>query len=403
MALALAMNEGDARTSPVASATDWQVGCATMTPQLAQEWDALCASGTASPYQSRRWVMDFMATAGKAAGEELALVTVRDRAGKLLALFALALAARRKARIASFVGAKHANYHMPLLDPDFAKALDRVAMHQLMKDVTAALARDGKAVHAFSFINQPWLWIGAPHPMSLIASWNGTQPAYAMSLREGALAAMERSMSSHARKSLRNKRRRLDEIGKVSLLTARDERDIVAIRDAFVTQKAARFEGLGIADPFAEPGVLEMLAAAAISTADGQPAIVWHGLMMDGAVIATFVGAVDGLRYSGMATSFDADHAAAKHSPGEALLVELLQEQATAGRRMFDLGVGEARYKTTFCDTRDAMFETVWPVSARGYAIMARLQLRRMAKQLAIRLGEKSPLLLKLARRMAAR
>ncbi len=403
MSLALAIKEGDVQPAPAAMAAGWQVACAPMTPRLAGEWDALFASGTASPYQSRRWVMDFMATAGQAAGEELALVTVRGAGGALLALFALALPPPGKPRIARFVGAKHANYHMPVLDPAFARALDRKAMHNLMRDMAAALVQDGKAIHAFAFINQPWLWIGSPHPMSLIASWNGTQPAYALSLREGAAAAMERAMSSHARKGLRNKRRRLDEIGKVTLLVARNESEISLIRDAFVTQKAARFEGLGIVDPFAEPGVLDMLTAAAATGADGPPAIVWHGLMLDGSVIATFVGAVDDLRYSGMATSFDADHPAAKHSPGEALLVELLQEQAAAGRRMFDLGVGEARYKTTFCDTRDAMFETVWPVSARGYAIMAKLQLRRMAKQFAIRIGQKSPLALKLARRIAAR
>jgi hypothetical protein len=43
-----------------------------------------------------------------------------------------------------------------------------------------------------------------------------------------------------------------------------------------------------------------------------------------------------------MGTSFDADPAVAKVSPGEILMLELIRHECAAGSRVFDLGVGEA-------------------------------------------------------------
>jgi CelD/BcsL family acetyltransferase involved in cellulose biosynthesis len=51
-----------------------------------------------------------------------------------------------------------------------------------------------------------------------------------------------------------------------------------------------------------------------------------------------------------MATSFDMASEIAKTSPGEILLVDLIKLKCHAGITVFDLGVGEARYKTTICD-----------------------------------------------------
>ena len=125
------------------------------------------------------------------------------------------------------------------------------------------------------------------------------------------------------------------------------------------------------------------------------PAIEIHALVVaaTGRILATFGGAVDAKRFSGMWTSFDADPEIGRLSPGELLLAYLIPWQATLGRRTFDLGVGEAEYKARICDQTIELSRTVLPVGLRGQAYGAALRLGVRAK----RTIKRSPRLLALA------
>jgi CelD/BcsL family acetyltransferase involved in cellulose biosynthesis len=104
---------------------------------------------------------------------------------------------------------------------------------------------------------------------------------------------------------------------------------------------------------------------------------------------------VQGRRFSGMATSFDLASEAARTSPGEILLVDLIKLKCQAGIMVFDLGVGEARYKTTICDDKDDLVDTFFPLTAKGHAY-ARFSAAKRALKRRIKA---SPLALKLAHR----
>ena len=124
---------------------------------------------------------------------------------------------------------------------------------------------------------------------------------------------------------------------------------------------------MGIDDPYADPAIRAFLAAAT----DGErPAVEIHALVLEatGRVLATFGGAVDDARYSGMMTAFDADPEIARFSPGDLLLHHLVRDQTARGRRAFDLGVGEARYKASICDETIPLVAVMLPVTLRGHA-----------------------------------
>jgi CelD/BcsL family acetyltransferase involved in cellulose biosynthesis len=376
----------------------WRLAREILSPSLEAEWDALFARADASPYQRRGWVQGMMRHVGDARGDAHAIITLRGGEGELAGLFPLRVRTARLGCVAGFIGDKHANYQMPLLARQEAARLDARASHRLLKDIGRLLP----GVDALSFINQPRKWCDGPGPLACLATWNGTQPAYALSLEPDAETALNRAMSKHARKILRAKRRKLEEMGPIRLLRAQTPEEIDRVIRAFTEQKAQRFADKGIEDPFAEPGVMDFLREAALPPAGdataGEPAILWHALMLDNRIIATFAGAVDARRYAGMATSFAPDADIARHSPGEVLLAELVAEQAAAGRTMFDLGVGEARYKASFCDLVEVMAETVMPLTARGYVILAALQIKRMARQAGIVIERRNPRLARFIR-----
>jgi len=91
----------------------------------------------------------------------------------------------------------------------------------------------------------------------------------------------------------------------------------------------------------------------------------------------------------------------ATESPGEQLLVRIVRDCCERGLHTFDLGVGEASYKTLFCEA-DPMFDSYWPLSAKGRAFA----LARRGLAIAKRAVKQNPYLWKLivaTRRLKAR
>ncbi len=142
---------------------------------------------------------------------------------------------------------------------------------------------------------------------------------------------------------------------------------------------------MGIPDPFADAGVRRFLAAAAEERQDSETSVRLYGLELNGAIVATYIGAVTERRFSGMATSYEPDPAVTKVSPGEILLIDLIRSECRAGRKVFDLGVGEARYKTTICDQVEELVDSFIGVTLKGRMAAAASRRAQAAKAYAKR------------------
>jgi CelD/BcsL family acetyltransferase involved in cellulose biosynthesis len=362
----------------------------------AGDWRLLEATGLVTPYQRLDWIAAYAANVGKVHGLDLRYITLRDENEQVIGLLPLEVLRLHGARVARFIGDKHANYHMALLDPAFAANLDKDGSEQLLRAVAARLGD----VDAFVFTNQPSVWEGIANPFVLLAATQSPSHAYKLALNADCEATLNRSMSSHARKKLKNKRNRFADFGPSELVRARTPIEIEAVLDAFLVQKADRFAQMGVANPFADPAMRQFLReGAAFSDQNQTPAIELYGLELDGDFITTYVGAVQGRRFSGMATAYALNHPAAKTSPGEILLVDLIKLKCQEGFSVFDLGVGEARYKTTICDDKDELVDTFLGVTRLGQVLALVARLKRTAK----RLIKKDPRLLKLAHAISGR
>jgi CelD/BcsL family acetyltransferase involved in cellulose biosynthesis len=87
---------------------------------------------------------------------------------------------------------------------------------------------------------------------------------------------------------------------------------------------------------------------------------------------------------SGIFNSFDLREFA-QHQPGEVLLRHLVEVCCQRGYSDFDLGVGEAQYKDSWCPRTDRLFDSFLPLSAAGWmhtsVAMTGFRLKRAAKQ----------------------
>jgi CelD/BcsL family acetyltransferase involved in cellulose biosynthesis len=340
--------------------SDWRVRVVGL-DAAEHDWRALEAEGLATPYQRFDWVKAYAAHVLAAEGTRLALVQVQGADSELVAIMPFEIRRSAGLTTAAFVGGKHANFHMPVFDREFAARLDADGARALLAQAATAIG----GIDAFLLRCQPVTWDGLANPIALLDSRPSPSQAYKLTLSSDCEATLQASMSSHARKKHKNKRARFAELGPSRMLLADSDVDKERTLAAFFRQKGQRFADQGIADPFASPAVRGFIRSA--SGLDGGTASLRiAGLELNGALVATYVGAVHQRRFSGMATSFEPDPTITKVSPGEILLIELIKHECRAGMGVFDLGVGEARYKTTICNQTEDLVDSFVAISARG-------------------------------------
>ena len=326
-----------------------------------------------TPYQRFDWVMAYLRATGQI--EQARVIVLRDREGRARLLLPLTVHRQYGLRIARTVGDTHANYHMPLFATRDAAAISHDA-------ILTALIGAGRSsgFDLYALPHQPRMWDGVANPLAATGEPEASD-AYGLMLGPDPETTVRRVFSADARKKLRSKEKRLVEAkGALSYRRAETPEEAARFLAAFYAQKAARFAGMGVADPYADPSVRAFLAAASTGS---DPAVELHALCLaeTGRVLATFGGAVSGRRFSGMMTAFDADPEVSRFSPGDLLLQHLVHDQTARGRQDFDLGVGEARYKASICDETIGLVETLVPVTPPGRAYAALRQGLTRAKR----------------------
>ncbi len=351
------------------------------------DWRALEASGVATPYQRYDWVRAYVSHAISSDHASAHILRVRARNGQTVAILPFALRRAGGLRTVSFIGGKHANFHMGVFSPAFAASLDSAGARQLLNDASVAMG----GVDAFILHNQPHEWEGHPNALALLDAQPSPSQAYKLPLLPDCEATLQNSMSSHARKKHKNKRARFAELGPSRVIIAETADVRARILDAFHRQKTARFAQMGVADPFDNAGIRAFLAQASDPSEHdpssgpepsprAQPSLRLGALELNGELVATYVGAVHQTRFSGMATSFEPDPAVMKVSPGEILLVEMIKAECKRGMTVFDLGVGEARYKTTICNQTEELADSFVAISAKGRLAASIMRLAQKAK-----------------------
>ena len=326
-----------------------------------------------TPYQRFDWVTAYLRATGQLDSARVALL--RDGEGRARMILPFTVLRKYGLRIARTVGDTHANYHMPLFASRDAAAIPH-------GEILSALIRAGRSagIDLYALPHQPRMWDGAANPMAATGEAEASD-AYGLMLGPDPEATVRRVFSADARKKLRSKEKRLVEAkGAIVYRRADTPEEAARFLAAFYAQKAARFAGMGVADPYADPAMRAFLAAAASGS---DPAVELYALCLaeSGRVLATFGGAVNGNRFSGMMTAFDADPEVSRFSPGDLLLQHLVYDQTARGRQGFDLGVGEARYKASICDETIGLVETLVPVTPPGRAYGALRQGLTRAKR----------------------
>lgn len=335
--------------------------------QAQDDWAQLEQSAAYSAYQLRDWILPWLGSVGRAEGWRPAVIVARDARGRAVALLPLGVVKRGPLNLAEFLGGKDVNYALGLFRPDVA--FTRADIEAMLREAARVIPG---GIDLYALVNQPFMWNGAPNPLAQLPHGPSPAEGYATRLAASGEAFFKARLSKDTRKKLRKKEQRLAEMGALAHVRARTRAEALAILAAFTAQKAARMKEKGLDNVYEGPAAEEFLARVAVEPLERgkPPAVELHALTLDGRIVATFAGAACLGRFSGMFNSFDADPEIGKSSPGDLLLCKLIDGLCASGMREFDLGIGAARYKSTFCDEVEPLFDAYVPVTLAGRALM---------------------------------
>ena len=334
-------------------------------------WRELESRAFHSGYQRFDWAAAWYRAMSPGLGETPMIIVIKDAPGRVTAL--LPLAARRRAglKTAHFIGGKHANLNMCLFDPS-SPVTPEVMREALMQ----AGRRHGIAL--YELLNQPVSFGGFTNPLAALGGRDSPGHVHKLELTADAEAMFMARFSKDARSKLRRKERRLAELGLVECRRARSDTEALQLLEAFFSQKSQWFAAQSLVDAFADPSVQAILRAAVLPAS--VPGVTMFGIFAGSRIAATYGAALTAERFSGMFSSFDPDPELSRYSPGDLLLSAIIRMMASEGKSVLDLGIGDARYKSHYCDGQDRLVDLVLPVSMAGRFAAPLLTLKRAIK-----------------------
>ena len=177
---------------------------------------------------------------------------------------------------------------------------------------------------------------------------------------------IEREVGAATRGRLRTKERKLQKLAGYRYFKATQSAEVDRLLDRFFALKAAHMAAQGLPNVFAQEGVAAFLRSACHQgLGDGRPSVELHGLEGDGELLALFGVLADDRSMSVMINTYTLSENA-KHSPGLILILHLIQACADRGIVSFDLGAGDASYKSWFCKQPVMLLDSVLPMTSLG-------------------------------------
>jgi CelD/BcsL family acetyltransferase involved in cellulose biosynthesis len=316
----------------------------------------------ATPYQRYDLLELWQRNVGRRTGFAPFIVVGCDAAGQPLFLWPLAQVKTGPVRTLQFLGAKHVNFNFGLWRRDAAAAITAADIREIFRQATD----DGREADLVLLRSQPATWRGIENPFALLPHQPSPNNSRRMDLQAPGAEMIKQQLSGTTRKKLRNKQRKLMELPGYRYFRASAPGEVDAYLDEFFKLKSAHLDALGLRNAFDQPGVKPFVREACHrGLADGRPVIELHALEGDGCMLAMFAGTSGGGRFTTMFNTYTPSRHA-RQSPGVVLLLQMIADLADRGFESFDLGIGEAEYKSFFCKQPEHLIDTIVPLTARG-------------------------------------
>lgn len=271
---------------------------------------------------------------------------------------------------AHYVGGKHANGNFPIGTAKDINALAGKAIDAL--EQCTELQRMG--IRALALERQYEQWQGVANPFVERHSVQSPNVALSFSLEGGFDEVIKRCGGSKRRKKFRSQMRKVESLGPVKLVIPVDGNEAATVLETFFQYKAARFREVGIPNSFGDDATRAAFMDMFMQSAVTEHKVHELHMLKIGDELAAIMGCtVNNGQLTVEFSTFNPKFA--QFGPGEQLFFMSIEDACNRGIEIFDFGVGDERFKRSWCDIETWHRDTFIAVSARG-------QLTRIAKQM---------------------
>lgn len=324
-------------------------------------WLKLHKASACTVYQSYEWQKAWFDTVG-IVNNMSPLFVIGKRQEKAILLLPFVIERRSGLTKATFAGGSHANYQMGLYDQTSLPMVESI-LQPLMNNIAKQLSID-----CFELKKQPFYWDQQKNPMQVLGVNPSVNSGASANLQEGFQALMKRGNAKRKRKILSRQERQLAEFGGYKFKKAETLDEAKRVFQEFINHKTPWFDDRGIKNPFEDDATQKFFHLLLTSTAleNSNPLLQMHFVESDGEFLAiSGSGEHDGQRF-GYFTSINPNPIYAPVSPGALNFYKLIEDACKNDLRRFDFGVGEERYKSSWCDEDNQLFDIQLAVSLRG-------------------------------------
>ena len=338
-------------------------------------WRAFEAGAVGLGFQSFDWLKAWHSQVGGAEGVEPAIALV-SLDGLPVMHAAFGIERRLGLRCLVWLGGKFADYKAPLLASDFPVRVSPDQFPLLWEQILRALP-----THDFIALeNQPDFIGDCVNPFRTLGGDPAPDEGYIFAL-PATYEEFALRFRPETRRTDRMKARKLSGIGALEFRVAETSDEARRMTADILDRKAAQLRAQGIASIFEDAGYRAAYVALA-ALPPKRKLLQVATLTLNGEFLSGSIAHIRGNHATLMVHTYE-NHFA-KMSPGRLHLLKLVKASIEAGHEIYDLSVGRAPYKDSFCDAPMALTNFVastkpWGIAAAS-AERARLSLKRKVK-----------------------
>ncbi len=343
-----------------------------LAPLLREQMAAFAASAVRTPFQSHAWASAFrVAESGEGRMPVEAIAYADGKPAVMLPL--LLCCSARGFRYLTWQAHSPSDYCAPLVAPHFLSRFEASDAHALMR----AVAHEIGNIDLVYLPKMQDRLGGVANPLVTGDSWRYYAGAHAIAI-DGDWESFYASIrSQRTRHTLSRKAKALRKMGEVSFVVTHDPGQVARIAQQCIALKATQLAREGHSNLFADGRMHDALIQAMGASC---PHGAWAAsIELDGKSVAAAFGLIEAdtwLLYQ-FAMS---DGPESKCSPGQLLLVHLLQECVGRGVRLLDLALGDEAYKFDWCNIHSELRTTAIPLTLVGHFVKWSLRMREQAR-----------------------
>ncbi|MGI9350726.1 MAG: GNAT family N-acetyltransferase [Rhizobiaceae bacterium] len=322
---------------------------------LKDEWMSLQKQKTCFIYQNYDWVRIAFETFD---AKHRPVMIVGRAKGVLQFIIPLVLVSGMPSKL-RWPGGSHTNVGCGLYSREFLSGPGTNTMRAVFEEIQNELP----GVVLLHLKNQPMEIAGFHNPMLELPHQTNPNPFYLMDLTPGLDAILDLGSGKRKRKLFRRQVRMAKQMGGHELVVPKKPGDIRAIMTEFFKLKAERFAELGIQDVFSDKATQEfLLRLAEEPEKDGIQLLRLFVLKVGGKMRAMYGSGIlqDYCQSCINAVSYDEF---SEESPGEMVMYLMVDHLINKEFSTLDLGIGQERYKESWCKETNELKDTIFPLS----------------------------------------